>query len=71
MFEPILLNARRTAYKPMPQKVKISFQKEQFNLLYIQSECKICATEVGTATQELPDLPPVDRIRFRIPLQSW
>lgn len=71
MFEPVLLNPMRTGYKPMPQRVQITFHKEQFNLFHIEPECKIYATELGTVTQELPDVLPTDKIKFRAPLQSW
>jgi len=49
MLEPISLNPMRIIHKPMPQRVEITLQREQFNLFYIQSECKIYATELGNA----------------------
>ena len=57
----------RIVYKPMPQRIEITFQKEQFNLFDIQPECKMYATELGTTIHEWSDRPPIDRIRLRKP----
>lgn len=50
----------------MPQILEITFQKE-LNLFYIQPECKIYATELGTTVHEWPNQPFLNRIRLRKP----